>query len=328
MNIEISPRLNRKKLNMWKQFIANAGLTPGDDSEATVIVWDEESIIAAGSRKENLLKYIAVDSERQGEGLTATVITELRKNAFENGYRHLFLYTKPKNIDMFTSLFFYPIAQTDDVVLMESIKDGIGTFISSLPVHTCSGRVGSVVMNCNPFTLGHRYLIETAANECNHLYVFVLSEDKSEFSAADRFQMVKKGVADLKNVSVLPTGPYLISSATFPTYFLHVRDSACDIQCLLDIEIFIRYYVPHFSINCRYVGSEPFSPVTEQYNLALKDNLPGYNVEVKEIQRLQKDAVAISASRVRQLIKDKNTSELISLIPDTTFKYLNENYLI
>ncbi len=328
MNVEVISRLNGQKLNMWKSFISNAGLTPGDDADATILVWDDGVIIAAGSRKENLLKYIAVDSSRQGEGLTATVITELRKNAFENGYRHLFLYTKPKNADMFASLFFYPIAQTEDVLLMESVKDGIGLFLSSLPADTASGKVGAVVMNCNPFTLGHRYLIETAAKECHRLYVFVLSEDKSQFSAKDRFQMVKAGVADLENVTVLPTGPYLISSATFPTYFLKDRDSAGNVQCLLDIEIFTKYFVPRFSINCRYVGSEPLSPLTEQYNQALKENLPKHSVEVKELKRLENGTEPISASKVRELIKNKNTKELKAFIPDTTLEYLNQNNLI
>ena len=219
MDIELVKKLEGTKLQAWQALLQTSGLTPEEMPEVTILVWDEDSLIATGSRQENLLKYIAVSQARQGEDLTATVLTALRQNAFEAGYSHLFLYTKPKNEFWFSSLFFYPIAKTKDVLLMENRQNGIDSFLASLPADSCEN-AGAVVMNCNPFTKGHRYLIETAANECGHLYVFVLSEDKSEFSAADRLEMVKLGTQDLQNVTVLPTGPYLISGVTFPTYFL------------------------------------------------------------------------------------------------------------
>ena len=197
--------------------LARAELEADEAVESTVLVWDDGQLIATGSRQGNLLKCIAVDESRQGEGLTATVLTQLRQDAFRAGHKHLFLYTKPKNLLQFSSLFFYPVAQTEQVLLMENQPGGIQTFLDSFPACEPAGKVGAAVMNCNPFTLGHRYLIETAARECDRLYVFVLSEDKSRFSAADRLTLVKEGTKDLKNVTVLPTGPYLISSATFPT---------------------------------------------------------------------------------------------------------------
>ena len=128
------------------------------------------------------------------------------------------------------------------LLLMENKRDGICQFLAALPEGENKKVVGAAVMNCNPFTKGHRFLIETAAKECDRLYVFVLSEDKSEFSAADRMNMVKLGTADLPNVTVLPTGPYLISAATFPTYFLKNRDGAEQVQCLLDIAIFCKFF--------------------------------------------------------------------------------------
>ena len=63
-------------------------------------------------------------------------------------------------------------------------------------------------MNCNPFTLGHRYLIEQASEKVDHLYVFVVEEDKSFFPFSDRIGLVKKGTADLKNITVKPSGKY------------------------------------------------------------------------------------------------------------------------
>ena len=229
---------------------------------------------------------------------------------------------------MFSSLFFYPVAQTDTVLLMEDRKNGIQSFLNTLPVETGGSKIGAAVMNCNPFTLGHRYLIETAAKACDRLYVFVLSEDKSQFPAADRLALVKAGTADLPNVTVLPTGPYLISSATFPTYFLKDREAAQTIQCLLDIEIFTKYFVPKFGITHRFVGTEPLSPMTGMYNDALKKHLPDKGVAVCEIPRLQVGDTPVSASDVRSLLGTGQGNILHTLVPETTFEYLQAHGMI
>lgn len=322
MYIEILSGFNEIKLNTWKSFLRKAALEPDESVSQTVLLWDEDTLVATGSRTGNLLKCIAVDPKRQGEGLTATLITALRQEAFKEGLNHLFLYTKPENKDMFSSLFFYPVEQTEKVLLMEDKKDGINKFLETFPADNSSGKAGCIVMNCNPFTLGHRYLIETAAKECDNLYVFVVSEDKSSFSAEDRMEMVRRGTAHIPNVRVLPTGPYLISAATFPTYFLKERENAAQIKCLLDIKIFIKYYAPKFNITARYVGTEPLSPMTEQYNAELKKTLPEHGIEIKEIPRLEISNVPISASQVRAFIDSKNIQALKSLVPDTTYDFL------
>lgn len=322
MDTELIRSLRGSKLSAWQQFLNRAGLEADPLMESTVLIWEDNDLIATGSRQGNLLKCIAVDPLHQGEGLTATLLTALRQDAFQAGYSHLFLYTKPKNEFMFSSLFFYPIAKTDEVLLMENQQNGIGAFLNSLPAEKTTGTVGAAVMNCNPFTKGHRYLIETAAKECDRLYVFVLSEDKSEFSAADRMEMAKLGTRDLSNVTVLPTGPYLISSATFPTYFLKDRESATEVQCLLDIEIFCQYYAPKFCITRRYVGTEPLSPTTNRYNEALKQYLPQQGVDVREIPRLMQGDIPVSASAVRNALAHNDTDTLRKFLPETTFTYL------
>ena len=322
MALELVSRPQGQKKQIWIDFLRRLGLEPDEQVERTALLFEGDCLIATGSRQGNLLKCIAVDPARQGEGLTATVLTALRQDAFDAGHSHLFLYTKPQNKWMFQSLFFYPIAQTDDVLLMENRKNGIDDFLSSLPAQP-GGVVGAAVVNCNPFTKGHRYLIETAAKECDRVYVFVLSEDASEFSAHDRMEMVRLGTRDLPNVTVLPTGPYLISAATFPTYFLKERDKAAQVQCLLDIAVFTQYFVPKFGITRRYVGTEPLSPMTAQYNEALRQHLP---MELREIPRLEDRGAPISASRVRQLLREGNTDALESLLPPTTLQYIRRSY--
>lgn len=322
MEVESLPCLQGLTRTLWETFLRQAGLEADTDVEQTVLVWDSGTLIATGSRKGNLLKCIAVDAAHQGEGLTATVLTSLRQEAFQEGYRHLFLYTKPQNKAMFSSLFFHPVAQTDQVLLMEDRPNGIQSFLQALPAPVTCGRIGAAVMNCNPFTLGHRYLIEQAAKECDWLYIFVLSEDRSRFSASDRMAMVENGTRGLANVTVLPTGPYLISSATFPTYFLKEREKAQTVQCRLDIQIFTKYYVPKFGISRRYVGTEPLSPMTNQYNEALAEFLPQSGIELRILPRLEQEQTPVSASAVRALLDVGNPDAIRSLVPQTTYDYL------
>ena len=328
MDTEILPKLSGRKRNIWEQLLRSSGLKPDDQVDCTLLIWDNDDLIATGSRFGNILKCIAVDSSRQGEDLTATILTQLRQDALQAGHRHLFLYTKPQNRLMFSSLFFYPIAATDSVLLMENQQNGIGEFIESLSVPPSDGITGAVVMNCNPLTLGHRYLIEQAAKECDRLLIFVLSEDRSHFRTADRMAMVKAGTADLPNVTVLPTGPYLISSATFPTYFLKEQVDSLNVQCQLDVAVFGTHFVPKFNITRRFVGSEPFCPVTSAYNRALRQLLPEYGVSLFEIPRLETNNTPVSATNVRKLIEEKDEEGIRALVPESTFRYLKDNHLL
>ena len=328
MDIEIVSRLRGEKLNKWTSLMADGGLTATSIPQRVVLVWDGEALIASGGRDGNILKQLAVSSGRQGEDLLSTVLTELKKDAFDDGHTHLFLYTKPSNKLIFTSLFFYPVAETDKVLVMENKRDGIKLFLDGLPTDEQTQNVGAIVMNCNPFTLGHRYLIETASSECDRVYVFVLSEEGSGFSAKDRLAMVKLGTSHLPNVTVLQTGPYLISSATFPTYFLKDRDSAETVHCDVDIEIFLKYFVPKFSIKRRYVGTEPLSQMTDKYNCALREKLPTAGIELREIERKENGGIPISASAVRRLAEEGKLDELKKIVPKTTYDYLTDNNLI
>ena len=140
--------------------------------------------------------------------------------------------------------------------------------------------------------------------------------------------MVRLGTSDLTNITVLPTGPYLISSATFPTYFIKEREKAGQIQCMLDVEIFTKYFAPKFSITRRYVGTEPFSPMTSQYNEVLRENLPKHDIDFIELPRLEKHKTPVSASAVRRFLDSKDIETVKELVPDTTFYYLQTKGLL
>lgn len=186
--------------------------------------------------------------------------------------------------------------------------------------------VGAIVMNCNPFTNGHRYLIETAASQVERLFVFVVEEDKSYFPFKERYELVRKGSADLTNVIVLPSGNFMISRLTFSEYFnkSQLQDRVVDPS--KDIEIFCKYIAPFMGINIRFAGEEPLDHVTRQYNEMMRKVLPAYGIEFREIPRVEVDGEVVSASRVRKILKDKEWEALAGLVPETTLEMLKGKY--
>lgn len=304
-------------------FLAAQDIEYDDGIQYGVIVYDEHGDIAAtGGAENNVLKSIAVHSKYRGEGLLATVVSALVSQAFLRGFSHLFLFTKPDNEKLFIPLGFYKIESTDAMCLMENEKDGIKNFIDGLSNQNPSMPSCAIVANCNPFTLGHLHLVETAARSAEILHLFVLSEKLNLFPQDVRYELVKRGVAHIKNVVVHPTSDYIVSSVTFPTYFLKDKANILNVSCELDLKIFCRYFVPKFNIKTRFVGSEPSSEITALYNRQMKEYLPKYGVSVVEIPRKTVDDTEISASRVRTLLRTGDFIAIRQLVPDTTYEYL------
>ena len=188
----------------------------------------------------------------------------------------------------------------------------------SQPLTTTTPLRGVVVMNCNPFTLGHRYLIEQAAKQVERLFVMVVREDCSLFAYAERKAMVEQGVAHLENVTVIDGSEYAISQATFPTYFLKRLDDAADTQMLLDLDLFRRHIAPALGATVRFVGTEPTDQLTRRYNELMHEVL----TDVREISRLEKEGNAVSASRVRKAMEQGDMSTIRQLVPPTTLPYI------
>jgi len=290
----------------------------------SVLLMEEEEIIATGSLDGATIKCVAVSPRHQGEDLTAQIMTVLMKRALEDGHRHLMIYTKPRNQYMFQSFGFHPVIRTGDCLLVENQRNGLGSFLDGLTKPADSQQpIGCIVANCNPFTKGHRYLIETAAAECAWVHVFILSEDKGMFSPQERLAMAKAGCSDLKNVLVHPSGPYMVSSSTFPSYFIKDKHRVEDIHCEVDVHLFGQKIAPALGITRRYVGTEPNCAVTAQYNRQLGQLLPQYGIQLVEIQRKTVPGGAISASRVRSLIQNGQTAQLKDLLPESTLNFIN-----
>lgn len=313
---------NKKDRDMWEALLLKADIHSEKNVEYTAGVFDDDKLIATGSISGNVLKCIAVCKSYTGGGAINTLISHLMSIVFDNGETACYVYTKPAAKKSFAYLGFKEIAEVEnELVFMEKATFGFDSFIENLKTQCVDGqKIASIVMNANPFTKGHLYLVETAARENDVVHLFVLSEDASIFPAKDRFELVKKGVSHLKNVYVKSTGNYMVSSATFPSYFLKEESNVTKIHATLDATIFKNWIAPALNINIRYVGEEPYSEATNIYNESMKEV---FNNRIKLIilPRKDEDGEIISASKVRRMLSLNEMDKVKAFVPGTTFEY-------
>lgn len=327
---------DRRANTQINELLLAEGIRRDANLDYTCGMYDEEmNIIATGSCFGNTLRCMAVSNAHQGEGLMNQIVTHLISIQFERGNTHLFLYTKCNSAKFFGDLGFYEIARIDgQIVFMENRKTGFTSYLEKLKKETeqskvfrqfsCNDsaktKIAALVMNANPFTLGHQYLVEKAASENDILHLFIVSEDQSLVPFSVRKKLVLEGTAHLKNIIYHESGPYIISNATFPSYFQKDADAVMESHANLDLTIFVRI-AQTLGINYRYVGEEPNSQVTGIYNEIMAKKLPENQIACKIIPRKEANGSVISASTVRTALKSGKMELLKTLVPETTLRY-------
>lgn len=341
------------KLNDAAELLEACGLSKPRCVDYTAGVFfvgeNENRLVAAASLKGDMIQGVAVDPSFQGEDLTAKVLTHIIGVARRSGLKTLYLFTKAEKAMQFMGLGFKLVAKARPyAALLEWGESGIEQYTDKLKAlcadavkktdedKVCQKGLGALVMNCNPFTRGHRYLIEYAAKRKAHVFVMAVEEDISLFPFADRLEMIRLGVSDLDNVTVIAGGRYAVSTLTFPSYFTR-EENLAKAHAAMDSEIFASKIAPALAVDERFVGTEPFSEVTAVYNETLKERLPRYNIKVTEIHRFEYEDKAVSASEVRAVLREvweqngslrsSNAikmikSRLYGLLPDSTMNYI------
>ena len=333
MNIlELHPTIPRQRRQI-ETFLQANGLRYDDvDYYAALVDESSDEMIAGGGLKGCVIKCVAVADGHKGEAVANVIVSHLLAKANEDGYQCVKLYTKPHNRQLFESLSFRLIAEAPNAILMETGVGGIrsyelrirndelGVRNDELRIKGVRKPIGAIVMNANPFTLGHRFLVEQSSELVERLYVVVVREDCSMFSYSERKAMVIQGVRDIGNVVVVDGSDYAVSAATFPTYFLKQISDATDTQITLDLDIYRRRIAPALGATVRFFGSEPTDPITRRYNELMHQQLGEDHVH--EIQRKQQDGSPISASRVRKAMLEGRLWDAIQMVPPTTIPYI------
>ncbi|WP_313580637.1 [citrate (pro-3S)-lyase] ligase [Chishuiella sp.] len=325
---------DNKKINSIEKFLYKNDLKLGEEIIKYLTFSVEGEIVATGAIAEGgIIKCVAIDPYYRGEGIVLKLFTELTHLCFDLGFKDLFVYTKPENERIFKDCGCFKIESSSDVILMENSKDLLSNYCNDLKdisKEIKGKKIGSVVLNADPFTLGHQFLIESAASLCDWLHVFVVKEDSAFFSYEDRFNLVKKGISHLDNVTLYEGSRYIISKATFPSYFLKSEKILDNNYAELDLKIFRHYIAPSLNITNRFVGTEPKSPITNKYNQEMKywfeeAKMDYPEIKVSIIERKTINGEPISASRVRELFKNNEFDKLKLYVPKTTYNFLLEN---
>ena len=331
-------------------FLAANGLRLAPLDRYVVVTRDEDGdeILAGGGLDGNVIKCVAVSESARSEGLMNILVSRLIAIAREEGRESVKAFTKPENEGIFKSLGFALIASSPNAILMENGRGGLPEYRKYLESLARPGRNGAIVMNANPFTKGHRYLVEQAASQVDNLYVIVVKEDRSRFPYVERKAMIEAGCAGLDNVVVCEGSDYAISAATFPTYFLKKLDDATDTQIALDLDLFVNHIAQPLGVTVRFAGSEPEDALTRRYNELMAEILPGTSVAVVrqahqpdpelvkgsalrqarrpidfvEIPRLEQKGKPLSATSLRRAFDKGNLKEAMEYIPKSTVPYL------
>lgn len=305
-------------------FVTAQGLAFEPGADDLVGAFEGGALVACGARAGDVLKMIAIDPASQGGHLLGEVVGELSRLGLGAGHQGLFVFTRPEHAVSFEALNFRLLATQARVALLEHG----GRFEAW--VEGCRARLrgagggpaGAVVMNANPFTLGHQWLVEQAAAQVERLLLLVVREERSAVPFEVRRRLVEEGTRHLPNVVVLDTGPYAVSALTFPAYFLGKGEPVAEYQLELDLDLFGRRIAPALGVRRRFFGSEPTCATTRAYNAAMHRLLPRHGVEPVELPRLEVGGAPISASTVRSALARDDLSTLRGLVPPSTLAYL------
>jgi [citrate (pro-3S)-lyase] ligase len=299
------------------------------DDITCVGVFEADQLIATGSFQENILKYIAVDPTYHDGKLFNLIISTLISTLAQQQIFHIFVFTKPIYQMSFEFVGFKTLVKTDVGVLLETGDTAITDYLATIPriANQKNCKISAIVMNANPFTLGHRYLVEEASKSSDLVYIFVVKQDVSLFKTTERFHLVQVGVSDLSNVRVVSGDEYMVSYATFPTYFIPDKTNIIRYQTEMDATLFKQKIAKPLHIKTRYLGEEPFSKTTEVYNETLKRILPP-EVQVEIIPRLKINTQIISATKVRKAIQQNQIETIKDFLPNSTYNYIRDHLKI
>jgi [citrate (pro-3S)-lyase] ligase len=312
---------DRPELNEARALIESQGLRFEPEFDDLAGLFENGQLVACGARAGYVLKMLAIAPSHQGTDALGRLVTQLILSAISAGHDTVFVFTLPQNVASFEALNFRLLVTTSQAALLEH-GPGIQDYLASHASQITPGRNGAVVINGNPFTKGHLYLVECAAQRVDRLYLFVVREDRSVFPFAVRFRLAQEATAHLRNVTVLDTSRYAVSAGTFPSYFLKRLDEAALAQMQIDLCLFAEHIAPRFHIACRFVGQEPLCPTTAAYNRLMAEVLGEHGIEWVELPRVRVGDLPISATQVRKAFAENDMETLRDLVPPTTLEFL------
>jgi [citrate (pro-3S)-lyase] ligase len=334
-----------------RRLLASQDLLYENGCDDIVGVHDDGRLVGVGARAGFVLKMFAIDPDHQGGSILGELATELTRLGHAAGHDSFFVFTRPQSAPAFEQLNFRILVAEGTVTLLE-YGGGFESYLAEHAPQIRPGRNGAAVVNGNPFTYGHLYLVETASRRVDTFYLFMVREDRSVFPFAARIRLAREATAHLGNVVVLDTSRYAVSAGTFPSYFLKKLDAVSLAQMRVDLRLFAARIAPAFFVKARFVGHEPYDATTAAYNKVMREVFGQYDLDLVEVERMRErgsigasqpgstlaaDAAGgaaygalgggageayISATKVRAALARRDFDALRWLVPGTTMAYL------
>ena len=317
----VTSLLSTDELGQARTLLEESGLRFEPPYDDLVGVFESGRLVAVGARQGRTLKMLAVAASHRDGTLLEEVVAELLGRGHQEGVDSFFVFTSPSLVPSFQAIGFNLLAASEKAALLEH-GDGLRRYLARHDGQIGGGVNGAIVADCNPFTLGHRHLVEEAAASVDRLFLFVLREERSLFPFGARLRMAQDGTGDLGNVAVLDASRYAISTVTFPTCFLKEGDPEGAIRNELDLLLFGERIAPHFRVKTRFVEGGPWSGPNAAYHEAMRRILPPLGVKVTEVDRKSALGSLISASRVREMLLRGELEGIAELVPVTTLDFL------
>ncbi len=326
MNNFVLSEANEEDVQSITDILSLYDLTYNRNFDYTVVLKHQNTIIGTCSFEQDVIKAFAIKKCYQNSTASKEIITHILNKLFDRGIYTAKVYTPSSNKRLFESMQFKCIYDTGSISLLISGVNDLEDYLSEVEfaLNKDIDRA-AIVMNCNPFTKGHLSIIGTASSECDELIVFIVEENQSVFPFDVRFELVKKGVEHLKNVSVLRSGLYMVSLMTFPDYFSRKLTSKAIASAELDAGIFASIIAKRLHITKRFVGTEPYCEITSKYNSILSEMLPKFDIDLRIIHRFEVNNGAVSASKVRDYLNQNEWTKVKELVPVSTYKYLQSS---
>ncbi len=321
---QVLPLLSERDRREARELIESEGLRFETGVDDVVGLYEGGHLQATGARAGYVLKMLVIAAGYQGGEVLGALVTSLMERGMAAGHDTFFVFTRPEHAPTFERLNFRLLVVHGQAALLE-IGPGLPAYLDAQRRWMRPGRNGAIVVNGNPFTLGHLHLAETAARQVDSLYLFVVREDRSVFPFATRLRLAREATAHLANVVVLDTSRYAVSAGTFPSYFLKHLDDAARLQMQLDVRLFATALAPPFSVRTRFVGEEPYCATTAAYNRTMREVLGDYAINFIEIPRLAEGGRAISATHVREALGRGNFDALRAWLPPATMAFLRSD---
>ena len=284
-------------------------------------IFDAGELIACGARAGRVLKMLVVAGSHRGQGLLGDIVTELMRRGREANIDNFFIFTRPETVPSFTRVGFKPLVSTDHAALLEH-GNGLYQYLRHHAELVRSGHNAGVVINADPFTSGHLYLVERACEIADWVYVFVASEGSFVWTLEQRLEQVRLGTEHLARVMVTDTGPYSLGAATFPAYFLKREESVDEVRLEVDAELFAAHLAPAFHLVSRVVGTEPLDPTLRHYNRIVQRTLERHEIRLHEVERQRMGERWISTQMVQKALSNNDIRVVQQCVPESTLDYL------